>query len=75
MCTIKYTNCCQKFIHALSCAIGLHQFMVGSWELDPFVRLCNYAVHDSIHSPRYRCLTNTKFLTNTLLIARVTEIA
>ncbi|CAH2001641.1 unnamed protein product [Acanthoscelides obtectus] len=49
--------------------------MVGSWKLDPFVRLCNYAVHNSIHSPRYRCLTNSKFLTNTLLIYRVTQIA
>ncbi|CAH1978272.1 unnamed protein product [Acanthoscelides obtectus] len=54
---------------------GLHQFMVGSWKLDPFIRLCNYAVHNSIHSPRYRCLNKIKFLTNTLLISRVTEKA
>ncbi|CAH2013571.1 unnamed protein product [Acanthoscelides obtectus] len=64
-----------QFIHPLPYPLGLHQFMVGSWKLDPFVRLCNYAVHNSIHSPRYRCLTNTKFLTNTLLMSRVTEIA
>ncbi|CAH1995018.1 unnamed protein product [Acanthoscelides obtectus] len=40
--TINYTNCCRKFIHAWPYPLGLHQFMVGSWKLDPFVRLCNY---------------------------------
>ncbi|CAH2014273.1 unnamed protein product [Acanthoscelides obtectus] len=75
MCTINYTNCCRKFIHALPYPLGLHQFMRGGRVLDPFVRLCNYAVYNSIHSPRYHCLTNTKLLTNTLLISRVTEIA